>query len=473
MRRLLAILVVTAVAPAASAEGFEISDAEVRDKIRGAWAGGIAGAAWGAPVEFRFNGRIVPRRRVPRFSIRSANRFTYADRDGPDETYAEIPFLRALAADPFAGWPEWGDAFAGSRFYLFAAGRRARRNLRRGISPPGSGDPAHNPFAHNIAWQMQADFAGLVAPGQPGAAVDISWRAGHVVGYADGVHGGVMVAAMNAEAFRAGTVGEIVEAGRRAVPEGTSYRAMIEDVIRWHRRYPRSWKATWRRLDRRWNAHKPAVKRDPRYVHREFHLDAKLNGAYVLLGLLYGRGSYVRSLRIALRAGQDTDCNLNNLGSILGAWLGHSSLPRRFTRGLAYRRSFPGTGYSLRQALDATYQAARGIANARGGSAGPGGWQLPASPGITPIAERWPLRPDRPPSLEAQGSVSGHTVSFSGSAADLDGVRGYWWSFGDFNGSPGAAPVHKYAEPGTYHVTAWAGDELGRTRARSLTVVVE
>ena len=108
-----------------------------------------------------------------------------------------------------------------------------------GIAAPASGDPDNNPFAYNIDFQIEADFAGLVAPAQPGAAIDIAWRAGHVMNYGDGVYGGVMVAAMTAEAFRARSLGQIVEVGRRAVPEGSSYREMIEDVIRWHRANPR------------------------------------------------------------------------------------------------------------------------------------------------------------------------------------------------------------------------------------------
>jgi ADP-ribosylglycohydrolase/PKD domain len=459
--------------PVSSAHGLAISDTDIRDRIHGAWAGGIAGAAWGAPIEFRFNGRVVPAPKVPRFSMRAVNRYTYTDRNGPDETYVEIPFLRAVRASPDAGWPEWGDAFARTAFVLFGADKRARRNLRRGIEPPTSGDPVHNPYAHNIGWQMASDFAGLVSPAQPGTAIDISWRAGHVVVYADGVWGGVMVAAMNAEAFRADTVREIVEAGRRAVPKGTSYRAMIEDVIRWHAAHPLSWKAAWRRLERRWNAHRLAVKRDPRYVHSEFNIDAKLNGGYILLGLLYGGGDYVRSLRISLRAGQDTDCNPKNVGSILGAWLGFSRLPRRFTDGLAYSRAFPGTEYTLSQALDDTYEAARGITAARGGSAGADIWEIPDSPVVSPIAERWPLRADRPPRLAAEATVSGDTVSFSAHAQDRDGIRGYWWSFGDLSGAGGPTPVHAYAAPGTYRAIVWAADGLGRTRARTLTLVVE
>lgn len=449
-----------------------LSDREVRDSIRGAWAGGIAGAAWGAPIEFDFNGRIVPRRRMPGYSMARANHYTFDEKGGPDETYVELPFLDPLSRDPYAGWPEWATAFSASRFRLFSANLRARQNLRRGLAPPASGDPDNNPFAYNIDFQIEADFAGLVAPAQPGAAVDIAWRAGHLMNYGDGVYGGVMVAAMTAEAFRARSLGQIVQAGRLAVPEGSSYRAMIEDVIGWHRAYPGSWRKTWQLLERRWNKHDPSAKRDPRHVDHEFNIDAKLNGAYILLGLLYGRGDFTRTVKIAIRAGQDNDCNPNNAGSVIGAWRGFRRLPARFRKGLELDNPIRQTGYTLRRTIKATLEAAQRITVAGGGSAGPGAWQIPDSPVVTPLLEQWPLAPDPAPQLQASASVAGNTVSFDASAQDPDGIGAYWWSFGDLGAASGSSPVHTYRLPGTYSATVWASDGLGRTSTRVLSVVV-
>ncbi|MBM3667554.1 MAG: PKD domain-containing protein [Actinobacteria bacterium] len=455
----------------ASAGATGISGDEVRDRIRGAWAGGIAAAAWGFPVEFDYTGRIVPRARVPRLTMRWINRYTFRNRHGPDETYVEVPFLDALSRDPLAGWAEWGPAFRDTSFRLYSANLRGRQNLRAGLAPPASGDPDHNPYAYNIDFQIEADFAGLVAPAQPGAAVDIAWRAGHVMNHGDGVYGGVMVAAMTARAFRARGVREIVRAGRLAVPAGSSYRAMIEDVIRWHRKHPRSWIKVWKLVERRWNAHRPEAKRDPRHVRHEFNIDAKLNGAYILLGLLYGRGEYERTVRIALRAGQDTDCNPANAGSIIGAWRGHDGLPARFTRGLRQGDNLPETDYTLRRAIRATLDAARGVTLARGGAPGRV-WEIADSPLVTPLVERWPLTPTEPPQLQASASVSGRVASFTAQAQDLDGIGAYWWSFGDLDSAPGAAPVHAYRVPGSYTATVWAADSDGRTSAVSVPVEV-
>lgn len=470
---LLGVAATTALASCSPAGAVTLSNQEIRDKIKGSWVGGIVGAAWGYPVEFRFNGRIVPRRQVPMWSVRYANDFAFHQhRGGPDDLYVEIPFLRALEGDIHAGWPEWGKAFRRTRFKLFAENNRARMNLRRGIPAPGSGDYTHNPFAYNIGWQVESDFAGLVAPAQPGAAVDIAWRAGHVVGYGDGVYGGVMVAAMHAEAFGVQSLDKVIEAGRTAVPEGSSYRAMIEDVLRWHQRFPGNWKQTWRRLEARWNAHKRTAKRDYRHVKREFNIDSKLNGGYVLLGLLYGDGDFARTTRISLRAGQDADSNPSTAAGILGTWLGHSGIPRRFTRGLAYNQPFEGTHYTLRRAIAATTAVARQITIARGGSVDADNWQIANSPLVTPILEQWPLKRTSRPRLTVSAVVNGLDVDFSAAAEDPDGIRDIRWSFGDLSAAAGAAPEHTYLEPGTYQATAWAMDGRGRTGFKVLTVKV-
>lgn len=370
---LLAVLVLATVAPPATAapppQGPYLRGDRVRDKIAGGWIGELVGGAWGRPTEFRYLGRIVPRHRVPHWSVRGANRYTFNGQS--DETYIEIPFLDAtLRGGPQAGWPEWGAALAASDFPLFYAAQQARENLRAGIGPPLSGDPANNPYSGSVDFQIASDWIGMATPGQPGAAVDLAWRVGHVTNHGDGVYGGVMIAAMHAAAFRASGVREIVEAGRQAVPEGTAYREMIEDVLRWHDLHPRDWRVTWQLLEQRWDAAAPQV----------INIDAKLNGAYVLLALLYGHGDFAKTIRIAIRAGQDSDCNPSNAASVLGNWLGRSGIPARFRRGISYRRDFPETVYTLGQAIAANYEVARQMTEARNGQIDGDRWTLAPSP---------------------------------------------------------------------------------------------
>ncbi|MHA2051805.1 MAG: ADP-ribosylglycohydrolase family protein [Promethearchaeota archaeon] len=59
------------------------------------------------------------------------------------------------------------------------------------------------------------------------------------------------------------------------------------------------------------------------------------NGA-IVVGLLYGDGDFIQTVRISTECGADTDCNAGNAGAILGAYLGQNLIPsyaKRFIRG--------------------------------------------------------------------------------------------------------------------------------------------
>jgi len=64
---LLCAAAAAAAAAAAQAETREISIAELRSKIRGAWAGKCIGVAEGFPTEFRFQGKMVPADKLPQW----------------------------------------------------------------------------------------------------------------------------------------------------------------------------------------------------------------------------------------------------------------------------------------------------------------------------------------------------------------------------------------------------------------------
>lgn len=65
-----------------------------------------------------------------------------------------------------------------------------------------------------------------------------------------------------------------------------------------------------------------------------FNIDAKINSAYIVLGLLYGQGDYTKTMQISTRAGQDSDCNPSSAGGILGTMLGYAKIPAYWKQGL-------------------------------------------------------------------------------------------------------------------------------------------
>jgi hypothetical protein len=447
-----------------------IGTAELRDKIAGGWVGQFAGVAWGTTTEFFYRGEIIPEEAVPEWRPEWIN-IGFVQ----DDIYVEIPFLQALREHGVnCDWSHLGAAFADTNFPLWHANLAGRDNLQNGIPVPDSGHYRNNQHCDDIDWQIEADFAGIVAPGLPRVAAEIAWRGGHVMNYGDGVYGGAWVAAMHAEAFFAESIEEIVEAGRRAVPAGSLFRAVLDDVIAWHRQYPDDWTRTWQALQDKWGQ----TDRCPDGRNDPYNIDAKLNGAYVLMGLLYGRGDFEDSMRISMRCGQDSDCNPSTVGSILGNFSGLSRIPLRFKSALDPSEFFSHTNATLDDCLawceDLAYEIFQFTGGSVTGTTQDEVWTAPRQRIEPLILEQWPPQENPPPALNSEVvRVDGRTVTLSARALDADGIREYMWFFGDLDYASGREVRHTYREPGTYAVLSYVSDKLGNTSWRPLSVTVE
>ena len=119
---------------------------------------------------------------------------------------------------------------------------------------------------------------------------------------------------------------------------------------------PDDWKRTWFEIQKKWTDDVGT----PRAVFDPFDIDAKLNSAYVVLGLLYGNGDFGKTVSIATRAGQDSDCNPSSAAGILGTMLGYSKIPAYWTQGLAAieAKPFPFAGLSLNDAYALSFKHA-------------------------------------------------------------------------------------------------------------------
>lgn len=453
-----------------TSESLRIDRATLEDKIIGSWVGQMAGVTWAASTEFHYCGRIIPADEVPEWRPAMINNGFIQD-----DLYVEIPFLEVLTEQGvITGWAAFGEAFRDTVFPLWHANKAARDNLRHGVPAPASGHYSVNEHCDDIDWQIEADFIGSICPGLVNEAIDMSWRAGHVMNYGDGVLGGVFVSAMHAAAFFAADVSEIIEAGRLSLPVGSEYRTVIEDAIGWCAD-GKTWEENWQLLQEKWGLDD----RCPDFTHfptKAKNIDAKLNGAYILLGLLYGEGDLEESMRIAMRCGQDSDCNPSSVGGILGNWLGVSGIPEKYKSALRPDTSFLFTDYSLREAVAAQLDQAEQVLTMAGASVEGEGriWTIPASAEILPpILEQWPNEANDLPVLTARlVSQDGAHVRCEANASDADGILDYEWYFGDLRRARGAAVEHAYAAPGTYEIIVIVADGIGNTAWQSLSVAV-
>jgi ADP-ribosylglycohydrolase len=361
-----------------------LSSEALRDKIRGGWAGKVIGCTYGGPTEFRFQGTFIQDYQPIAWSGRA---IPWSFKNAPglyDDVYMNMTFVDVFRKEGLeAPARSLARAFADAPYPLWHANQMARANIKRGLEPPASGDWRNNPHADDIDFQIEADFAGLMSPGLVQAAAGFADRAGHIMNSGDGWYGGVYVAAMYSLAFVSNDVEYIAAEALKVIPEGSRFRDVMNDVLRWHRENPKDWRETWFRVQRKWSEDVGC----PEGVFSPFDIDAKVNAAWILVGLLYGDGDFGRTLEISARCGDDSDCNPASAGGILGTVLGWSRIPAAWRAGLesVEREKFPYMDFSLSDLYGFSYDQALEVVRRNAGQVLPGEVVINAGP-IRPVA---------------------------------------------------------------------------------------
>ncbi|WP_156308097.1 ADP-ribosylglycohydrolase family protein [Sphingobacterium endophyticum] len=345
---------------------FKISPTILKDKIKGGWAGQTIGVTFGGPTEFRYRGTFIQDYENLQWYDGYIKNTMLNNPHLYDDIYMDLTFVEVmerLGVD--ASVDSFSNAFAKADYSLWHANQAARFNILNGIKAPESGHWKNNPHADDIDYQIEADFAGLMNPGMPNSASEISDKIGHIMNYGDGWYGGVYVGAMYSLAFLSSDIEFIVNEGLKTIPQESDFYKCIADVIKWHQQYPDNWKQNWFEIQQKWAEDTGC----PEGVHAPYNIDAKINAAYVVLGLLYGKGDFTKTLEISTRAGQDSDCNPSTAAGILGAMVGYSNIPEYWKLGLkeAEDIDFKYTKTSLKKVYETSYNQALEMIKKNGG----------------------------------------------------------------------------------------------------------
>ena len=334
-----------------------ISEDELRNKIAGGWAGKMIGVSYGGPTEFKYNGVINedPIDWNPESLRRSM---------GEDDLYVQMSFMMTM--DEFgmdAPVEKFGEAFANAGYMLWHANRGARMNIWNGIMPPKSGHPDYNLHADDIDFQIEADYIGLMCPAMPQTSNEICNKIGHIMNYGDGVYGGMFVSALYAAAYFEDDVKEVLHKSMKSLPAKSQYYMILADVIDSYKRNPDDWKKTWKEIYDKWG------EMDICCALSEFNIDAKLNGSFIAMGLLYGEGDFEKSMEISTRCGADSDCNPSNCSGVMGIILGYDNIPSEWTKYIDEIADslFVFTDYSFNKAVDRTLHYAKQLIVENGG----------------------------------------------------------------------------------------------------------
>ena len=328
-----------------------LSKIELENKIKGGWAGQTIGVTFGGPTEFKYNGTFIQDYQPLPWSDDRIKNTMLSWPELYDDLYMDLTFVEVfdrLGLD--APVDSFAYAFANADYMLWHANQAARYNILKGILPPQSGHWINNPHADDLDYQIEADFAGLMSPGMPNAASEISDKIGHIMCYGDGWYGGIYVGAMYSLAFVYNDIHTIVTEALKTIPKQSTFYQCISDVIKWHKEYPNDWHQTWFEIQKKWSEDTAC----PEGIFVPFNIDAKVNAAYVVMGLLYGNGDFTQTLEISTRAGQDSDCNPSTAGGILATMIGYDKIPPYWKNSLseAEQMKFKYTDMSLEK----TYQ---------------------------------------------------------------------------------------------------------------------
>ncbi|MBR2919743.1 MAG: ADP-ribosylglycohydrolase family protein, partial [Kiritimatiellae bacterium] len=292
-----------------------------------------------------------------------------------DDLYVELTFVRSLEQHGLdVSIRQAGIDFANSTYPLWCANFNGRNCLRKGIAPPASSHPKYHASPDDIDYQIEADFSGIISPGLPNRAVKLGEQFGRIMNYGDGLYAGQFIGAMYAEAYFRGSRWwnereEIVKEALKSIPAESKYAQMVRDVLSWHNggyRAETAWHKVWEKA-----VEKYGRKDAPMLGKVSWHgIDVKINGAFLLIGYLWGEGDIEKTMKVATACGNDSDCNPANALGILGCQLGAKAFGPKYVGELDRGKTFASSPYKWDDLIAVSEKLARQIVVAEGGSIG-------------------------------------------------------------------------------------------------------
>ncbi|MEM2129590.1 MAG: ADP-ribosylglycohydrolase family protein [Candidatus Bathyarchaeia archaeon] len=320
---------------------FELNEEQIYDKIFGGWLGRCAGCLLGKPVEGLTKEQIEE-------WLKAAGKYPLSNYFPPLHGIKELPdwlkrrtswtdvllgHINHMPRDDDIDYPiinlhlletrgfEFTTADVGNiwlenlpYFKVYTAERVAYRNLVNGLVPPETALYL-NPYREWIGAQIRADIFGYVTPGMPEIGAELAYRDASLSHVKNGIYGEMFVAAMISAAFVTDDIEEIIDFGLSEIPQKSRLYEAMKNVVAWSKKYD-DWRGAWQKIFDEYG-----------HYHGVHTIN---NAALVLLGLLYGKGDYEKSITISVMGGWDTDCNGATTGSILGVMLGAKKLPKKW-----------------------------------------------------------------------------------------------------------------------------------------------
>jgi len=192
-----------------------------------------------------------------------------------------------------------------------------KANIRAGLLPPLSGSCNNAKWKNsNGAW-IRSEIWACLFPGNPDLAIRYSYMDSCVDHSGEGIYASMFVAALESAAFVVDDLDTLIKIGLSKIPEDCRVARSVKIVCD-HFARGEDYKAA-----------RAAVVEDSKDLG---WFQAPGNVAFVIIGLLYGRGDFGQAVCLATNCGDDTDCTAATAGAIMGILLGRSGIPEKWTQ---------------------------------------------------------------------------------------------------------------------------------------------
>ena len=288
----------------------KLNTASFRDKVYACWVGKNIGGTMGAPYEGK-------REYLDIHGFSTAEGVVLPN----DDLDLQLVWLHAVeqlgpraidAATLGEFWlsyivPHWNEYGLG------------KNNMIRGLLPPLSGDYENNWRDSNGAW-IRTEVWACMAPGCPDIAANYAMEDAKVDhGAGEGTYAAAFVAAMQSAAFVVPDLRKCIDIGLSKIPADCRIADSIRLVLECFDTGKTSREARDIILERNADI-------------GDGWFEAPSNVAYTVLGLLYGKGDFKRTMIEAINCGDDTDCTGATVGATLGILGGTAAIPADWSR---------------------------------------------------------------------------------------------------------------------------------------------
>ncbi len=290
-------------------------------RVYAGWLGKIIGIRCGAPIEGWTYERI---RNV--YGELDGYPVSYKNFAADDDSNGPIFFIRSLedckslsnfsssdVAQALLNYAPFEHGFFWWGGYGISTEHTAYLNLRNGIPAPRSGSIRQNgaATAEQIGGQIFIDPWGLVAPGDPALAAKLAREAASVTHDGNAVYGGIFIACCISLAFVETEIDAILDRALTFIPKDCEYARVVNCVRAFHREHPENWRDCFAYLFENFG-----------YDKYPGNCHIIPNAGAMILSLLYGEKDFDQTLNICNMCGWDTDCNVGNVGCIMGVLTG-------------------------------------------------------------------------------------------------------------------------------------------------------